>query len=133
MRIINTLRRRGALMVLMVFLTIKSFGQAQEIEQLILNIEKLTQFKSILSDMKQGYQIYEKGYGTIAGISKGNFDLHNVFLTGLMAVSPTVRNYGRAAEIISQQAHLVTEYKRNYQHFRQSGSFNPEELGYMGN
>jgi hypothetical protein len=133
MKTVNTLRRRGALICLMVFLTIKSFGQAQEIEQLILNIEKLTQFKSILSDMKMGYQIYEKGYGTISGISKGNFDLHNIFLTGLTAVSPTVRNYARVAEIIDQQARLVNEYKRNYQHFKQSGSFNPDELGYMGN
>ncbi len=133
MKTISTVRRRGALIFLMLFLTIKSFGQAQEIEQLILNIEKLTQFKAILSDMKTGYQIYNQGYGAISGISKGNFDLHNVFITGLMAISPTVRNYSRVADIISQQARLVTEYKRNDQRFRQSGSFNPDELGYMGN
>src|SRR3954467_14248222 len=108
------------LLLLALAFSVRTFGQAQEIEQLILNIEKLTQFKSILSDMKMGYQIYEKGYGTISSISKGNFDLHNVFLTGLMAVSPSVRNYARVAEIISQQASLVSEYKRNYQNFRQS-------------
>jgi hypothetical protein len=121
------------LLLLALAFSVRSFGQAQEIEQLILNIEKLTLFKSILSDMKMGYQIYEKGYGTISSISKGNFDLHNVFLTGLMGVSPAVRNYVRVAEIISQQARLVSEYKLNYQRFRQSGSFSPEELSYMSN
>lgn len=133
MKTINTLRRRGALILVMLCITVKSFGQAQEIEQLILNIEKLTQFKAILSDMKTGYQIYQQGYGAISGISKGNFDLHNVFLSGLMAVSPTVRNYARVADIISQQARLVSEYKRNYAHFRQSGSFSADELAYMSN
>ncbi len=133
MKTISTLRRRGALILAMLCITVKSFGQAQEIEQLILNIEKLTQFKAILSDMKTGYQIYQQGYGAISGISKGNFDLHNVFLSGLMAVSPTVRNYARVADIISQQARLVSEYKRNYAHFRQSGSFSIDELAYMSN
>ncbi|MDB5004432.1 MAG: hypothetical protein JWQ34_2657 [Mucilaginibacter sp.] len=112
---------------------IQVHAQAQEIEQLMLDIEKLTQFKSILADMKAGYQIYEQGYGSISSLSKGNFDLHNVYLTGLMAVSPSVRNYGRVAEIISQQASLVSEYKRANNNFRQSGSFSADELSYMSN
>jgi hypothetical protein len=107
-------------------------AQGQELQQLLLNIEKLTQMKSILSDMKTGYQIYQQGYGTISSLSKGNFNLHSVYLNGLMAVSPGVRNYGRIAEIISIQASLVSEYKRNYKQFRQSGSFSISELNYMG-
>jgi hypothetical protein len=65
-------------------------------------------------------------------LSKGNFNLHSVYLNGLMAVSPGVKNYGRVAEIISIQASLVSEYKRNYKQFRQSGSFSISELNYMG-
>jgi hypothetical protein len=107
-------------------------AQGQELQQLLLNIEKLTQMKSILSDMKTGYQIYQQGYGTISSLSKGNFNLHSVYLNGLMAVSPGIRNYGRIAEIISIQASLVSEYKRNYKQFRQSGSFSISELNYMG-
>src|ERR1700712_1618677 len=76
-------------------------AQVQEMQQLLLDIEKLTQMKSILSDMKTGYQIYQQGYGSISSLSKGNFDLRSVYLNGLMAVSPGVRNYGRVAEIIS--------------------------------
>jgi hypothetical protein len=113
--------------------SLKVSAQAQEIEQLMLDIQKLTQFKSILADMKAGYQIYEQGYGSISNLSKGNFDLHNMYLTGLMAVSPTVRNYGRVADIISQQASLVSEYKRANSNFRQSGSFSADELSYMRN
>lgn len=106
-------------------------AQAQEMQQLILDIEKLTQMKSILTDMKTGYQIYEQGYGSISSLSKGNFDLHNVYLTGLLAVSPAVRNYGRIADILLMQASLIRQYKTQTSLFHQSGSFSVEELSYM--
>jgi hypothetical protein len=106
-------------------------AQVQEMQQLILDIEKLTQLKGILSDMKTGYQIYQQGYGSISQLSKGNFDLHSVYLNGLLAINPTVKNYGRVAEIITQQVSLVSEYKSAYKQFQQSGSFSAGELNYM--
>jgi len=108
-------------------------AQAQEMQQLILDIEKLTQLKGILSDMKTGYQIYQQGYGSISQLSKGNFDLHSVYLNGLLSINPTVRNYGRVADIITQQASLLSEYKNAYKQFKQSGSFSASELTYMSN
>lgn len=108
-------------------------AQAQEMQQLILDIEKLTQLKGILSDMKTGYQIYQQGYGSISQLSKGNFDLHSVYLNGLLSINPTVKNYGRVADIITQQASLLSEYKSAYKQFKQSGSFSASELNYMSN
>jgi hypothetical protein len=116
---------------LLLFFSVQAHAQLSDAQQLILDIEKLTQLKGILSDMKTGYQIYSQGYGTISGLAKGNFDLHNVYLTGLLAVSPSVRNYGRVAEIILQQASMVSEYKRANSAFKQSGSFSASELSYM--
>ncbi|MEZ2336422.1 TerB family tellurite resistance protein [Mucilaginibacter sp. RCC_168] len=108
-------------------------GQAQssEMQQLLLDIEKLTQMKAILSDMKTGYQIYQQGYGTISSLSKGNFDLHHMYIDGLMAISPAVRNYGRVAEILAMEASLISEYKRKKSLFQQSGTFSAAELSYM--
>ncbi len=120
-----------SLAVLSIFKAAPCHAQAQEMQQLILDIEKLTQMKGILSDMKTGYQIYRQGYGTISSLSKGNFNLHNVFITGLMSVSPSVRNYGRIAEILVNEASLISEYKRESSLFRQSGSFSASELSYM--
>lgn len=108
-------------------------AQAQEMQQLILDIEKLTQLKGILSDMKTGYQIYQQGYGSISQLSKGNFDLHSVYLNGLLSINPTVKNYGRVADIITQQASLLSEYKSAYKQFKQSGFFSSSELNYMSN
>ena len=111
----------------------KSQAQAQEMQQLILDIEKLTQLKGILTDMKTGYQIYTQGYGSISQLSKGNFDLHSVYLNGLLSISPAVKNYGRIADIIIQQASLISEYKSSYKQFSQSGTFSASELNYMSN
>lgn len=104
---------------------------AQDIQQLLMDIEKLTQFKAILSDMETGYTILTQGYGEVKDISEGNFNLHSAFLNSLMAVSPEVRKYGRIADIISAQASIVSEYKAAYQQFSSSGHFSVTELVYM--
>jgi len=107
-------------------------AQSAELQQLALDIEKLTQFKQILTDMKNGYQVIDYGYGTIKGISKGTFDLHSGFLNGLMLVSPSVRNYSRVAAIISMQTSILSEYKTAFSRFKSGGRFNPAEIDYMG-
>ena len=108
-------------------------AQSQEMQQLLLNIEKLAQFKQILTDMKKGYQILSGGYNTIKELSQGNFSLHETFLDALMRVSPTVRNYRRVGEIVKYQLLLVKEYKSAFEGFRNSGNFSPAEIAYFSN
>lgn len=107
-------------------------AQSQEIQQLILNIEKLAQFKQILKDMKKGYEMLSGGYNTLKDLSKGNFSLHETFLDALMQVSPTVRNYRRIGDIVNYQILLVKEYKSAFNRFRDSKNFNPDEIAYLG-
>lgn len=109
----------------------QSRAQSTEIQQLLLNVEKLAQFKSILSDMKTGYQILTTGYNAVKDISKGNFSLHETFLEGLMAVSPEVRKYHKIVDIISMQSRIVSEYKGAFSKFKSSGNFNVQEVDYM--
>nr|WP_314896888.1 TerB family tellurite resistance protein [uncultured Flavobacterium sp.] len=109
----------------------KVTAQAQEMQQLILNIEKLAQFRQILKDMKKGYEILNGGYNTVKKLSQGNFSLHETFLDALMQVSPTVRNYKRVGDIINYQVLLVKEYKAAFDRFRNSGNFNPDEIAYL--
>ncbi|MCT1523837.1 TerB family tellurite resistance protein [Sphingobacterium hotanense] len=110
----------------------KASAQTNEIAQLLLNVEKLAQFKQILSDMKKGYEILNGGYNIVRNISEGNFSLHKAFLDGLMEVSPTVRNYRRVVDIADDQVTLVKEYKNAYDRFRRDNNFNPDELAYLG-
>jgi len=103
----------------------------QDMQQLMLDIEKLTQFKAILSDMRAGYTILTQGYGAVKDISQGNFNLHSAFLNSLMAVSPEVRKYGRIADIIANQASIVSEYKAAWKQANASGHFSAQELLYI--
>ncbi len=107
-------------------------AQSAEIQQLILDIEKLTQMKQLLSDMKTGYDVVSNGYGTIKNISQGNFNLHDAFLNGLLTVNPELRKYKRVADIISYQATILSEYKSAYSSFQSGGRFSADEISYMG-
>jgi DNA repair ATPase RecN len=111
----------------------RSQAQSYELARLILDIEKLSQLKSILSDLYKGYEILKTGYSTIKDISEGNFNLHKAFLDGLLAVSPAVQKYERIVEVIDLQAQIVKEYKTALRRYRQDKHFNPDELEYIGN
>ena len=104
---------------------------AQDIQQLLLDIEKLTQFKAILGDLESGYTILTQGYAEVKNISEGNFNLHSAFLNSLMVVSPEVRKYGRIADIIANQASIVSEYKTTWKQANASGHFSASELLYV--
>jgi len=103
----------------------------QDMQQLLYDIEKLTQFKSILSDMQQGYTILTQGYEQVKSLSQGNFNLHSVFLDGLMQINPEVAKYARVADIIADEASILSEYKKAYRQFQNSGGFSGDELGYL--
>jgi hypothetical protein len=118
---------------LLLLSTSKAFGQSEEVQQLLLNVEKLAQLKQILSDLYKGYEIVSKGYNTISNISKGNFDLHKAFLDGLMEVSPVVKNYRKVQGIINNELAIVKEYRSAFNRFKTGTNFTSQELEYFGN
>lgn len=123
--------------VLAVFLCMGSqtgaIAQSQEAQQLLLNWEKLRQLEEILDNMYRGYKILDKGYTTIKNIAQGNYSIHQLFIDGLMAVNPSIRNYKRIPFIIEYQKLLLEEYQRAYNRFRQDPNFKLEEIEYLAN
>jgi hypothetical protein len=109
-----------------------TFAQTEEVQQLLLNVEKLAQLKQILNDLYKSYEIVSKGYNAISDISKGNFNLHKTFLDGLMEVSPLVKNYRKVGAIMSSQLRIVKEYKSAFNRFKADKNFTIEELRYIG-
>jgi hypothetical protein len=120
------------IMVVLLLSTAAANAQTSDLTQLILDIEKLTQLKGILTDMKTGYTIIDGGYNQVKSIADGNFNLHSTFLNGLLAVSPAVAKYGKVADIVLKQGYIVTEYNRYSAQFKQ-GHFSSDELAYMAN
>lgn len=119
------------LIVFLVFVPNNTNAQSAEIQQLILNIEKLSQFKKILSDMNKGYELLSGGYKTVKDMSEGNFSLHKTFLDALMQVSPVVKNYKRVGDIVKFQILLMKESKNGLNRFLKSDSFSPQEIKYF--
>ncbi len=109
-----------------------SYSQSQEAQQLLLNWEKLTQFKKILQDMYDGWKVINKGYNTIKDISSGNFSLHKGFLDALMEVSPVVKKYKRITDIVNYQLLIVKRYKAAFNQFRDDNTFTASEIDYIG-
>lgn len=109
----------------------KATAQSDEAQQLILNWEKLTQFKKILKNMYDGYKVLYKGYTAVKDISQGNFNLHKSFLDGLMDVSPAVKSYKRIADIINYQLRIAKEYKITLKQFKEDKQFTFEEINYI--
>lgn len=114
--------------IIALFYCVGANAQVQELEQLSLDLTKLSQLKSILDNMYKGYTVLTKGYNTIKNVSQGNFQLHEVFLNSLLAVSPTVRNYKKIVDIITAQFQIVSEYKTAFSKFRGLSIFSGNEL-----
>lgn len=111
--------------------SLKAQSIAQDIEQLTLDYEKLAQMKSILKEMYKGYEVVSTGYSNVKNVTQGNFNLHEAFLNGLLAVSPAVRNYKRITDIINNQAEIIKEYKEAYAIFKKDPNFKFDELNYI--
>lgn len=117
--------------IALAMLSYKVKAQEQEIEQLLLNVEKLGELKKILQNMYDGYKVLEQGYNKVRDIASGNYKLHQVFLDGLYLVSPEVKKYHKIADIIHFQLVLVKEYKAAYNNFRACNMFSENELHYI--
>lgn len=106
-------------------------AQAFDVEQLILDVQKLTVLKQILTDLKTGYQVLDAGYTAVRDIAKGSFSLHEAFLDGLLAVNPAVRNYQRVKDIISLEAGMLSRYQSAWAQFQRDGRLQPAEIALL--
>ena len=111
---------------------LRTKAQSFEIQQLLLDCEKLTQLKDIYSDMKRGYEILSEGYNAVKDISEGNFDLHKLFLDDLLKASPAVQQYQKVADIINCELQIMSEYDKAYSRFKQDDNFSADEIIYIG-
>ena len=82
-------------------------GQSAAVTRLVLDVQKLKQLKTILKDMQTGYTMLSNGYRVIRDVSKGNFHLHDLFISGLLRVDPALQTYTGVADIIRAGKDLV--------------------------
>ncbi len=103
-------------------------AQSDEVQQLLLNVEKLNQLKDMLENMKDKYLIIRQGYNQVKGIAEGNFNLHQAFLNRLLKVNPNVRAYYKVGEIVELQISLIRGMAKVKQEFRWSDFLEEQEF-----
>ena len=123
--------KRIILIIVVVFFRYSVFAQAQELEQLKINLEKLLQLKLMLAQAKQGYQTLTNGYNAVRDVSKGNFDLHKKQLDMLMVVSNQVRSSPSIQKSLTNYGSMEKEVRDWMQVARSLGVFTSKELDEM--
>lgn len=103
-------------------------AQEDEIQQLLLNAQKLEQLKDLLQNMKDKYQILNQGYQQVSNLTEGNFRLHEVFLNRLVQVNPKVKSYHRVGEIIQLQIQMIQAITASKRQIRLNALLIDEEL-----
>mgnify|MGYP005753212279 CR=1 FL=1 len=104
-------------------------AQTDEVQQLLLNVEKLEQLREMLDNMRSKYQIISQGYSQIKGIAEGNFKLHQAFLDRLVQVNPTVKGYYKVGEIIDLQVRMIQHLAQAKREFRMADFLREQEFG----
>jgi len=123
--------KRIIFIIVVVFFRYSVFAQAQELEQLKINLEKLLQLKLMLEQAKQGYQTLTNGYNAVRDVSKGNFDLHKKQLDLLMVVSNQVRSSPSIQKSLTNYGSMEKEVRDWMQVARSLGVFTSKELDEM--
>lgn len=110
-------------------------SQAQSVTDLLLQLEldteKLTSMKSTLQDMYKSYELIDKGYKRISNTAKDNFNLHKLFLDGLLAITPAVQNSPHIKEILDAQYDIITQTRAATAQVQSGSLFNAQELDYI--
>ncbi len=107
---------------------VRTHAQTQEMEQLRLDLEKLAQFKLMLTEMKSGYQTMLSGYSALRDIGKTNFNLHKGFLDGLLAVNPSVARQPAVQRIYAHQNRIISDSKSWITRLRNTQVFKASEI-----
>lgn len=69
-------------------------------------LEQIVALKVYAGYLKKGYDITSSGLQTVKDIKKGEFNLHNSFISSLKTVSPAIRNHVKVTEIIAMQIEI---------------------------
>ncbi|CAI2768632.1 hypothetical protein [Flavobacterium collinsii] len=103
-------------------------GQAKQRKELLLQIAALQVY---IDYAKKGYSAVSKGLHFIGDAKKGELNLHGDYFTSLLKINPRVRNYYKAAEIVSMQFKIMNLYKKTSADLKAGDLFHGSELDYI--
>jgi hypothetical protein len=75
-------------------------------------LDQIAALQVYIGYAEKGYGIAQKGLRFIGDMKKGEFNLHNTFFNSLKSVNPSIRKYGKVADIISYQLSIINGFKQ---------------------
>lgn len=114
-------------------LSFSSYGQTwiewfkQKKTQKRYLLEQIAALKIYAGYLKKGYEIVDGGISTVRDITRGEFSLHNAFISSLKQVSPAIRSNVRVAEIIALQIGILG----GFADVKESQYLSAEDLAYI--
>jgi hypothetical protein len=102
-------------------------AQISALEQLELDLSKLSELKGSLQDMYSNYQILSQEYGQLQHVAKGNFQLHLAYINSLLEVSAPVQSDPRVTDISTTQAQILQLYQAAYASYSASPYLSPQD------
>jgi hypothetical protein len=111
-----------------IFLNQAVQAQAKQRKELLLQIAALQVY---IDYARKGYSTVLKGLNFIGDAKKGEVNLHGDYFTSLLKINPKVKNYYKAAEILSMQFKIMKIYKKTYADLKENDLFHGNELDYI--
>lgn len=103
-------------------------AQAKQRKELLLQIAALQVY---IDYAKKGYSTVSKGLNFIGDAKRGELNLHGDYFVSLLKINPKVRNYYKAAEILSMQFKIMNLYKKTCADLKAGDLFHGSELDYI--
>jgi hypothetical protein len=105
-----------------------NYAQAKQRKELLLQIAALQVY---IDYAKKGYSAVSKGLHFIGDAKRGELNLHGAYFTSFFKINPRVRNYYKAAEIVSMQFKIMNLYKKTCTDLKAVDLFHGSELDHI--
>ena len=94
-------------------------------------IQQIAALQVYIGYVSKGYTIAKNGLNTIRDIKRGDFNLHNSYLTSLVTVNPKIKRYAKVADIIALQINIAKQAAKTIKDCKNSHLLTAAELAYL--
>ena len=104
---------------------------AQAQDAINVMIEQIAKLELLITELKKGYEIVNKGLNLINDIKHGDFNLHNDYFNSLSMVKGPIKSDVKVSSMIAMQTQMISNYGQFIKAYKGSKVFTASELTYL--
>ncbi|MGJ1435647.1 hypothetical protein [Sphingobacterium siyangense] len=94
-------------------------------------VQQIAALQVHLGNIKKGYRIARNGLQAVSDLKNGELNLHSLYFESLKKVNPSIRKYGRIAEISAIQVKILKDYSVLKDRIQIDGTYSTLEIDYI--